>query len=67
LESKSNGSQLKDAVALQVFTLEKPVTLLANGNLHGALNFRPIVLWPLGNHALNIAGAAQIQLLGIAF
>jgi hypothetical protein len=45
LETKSNRSQLKDAVALQMFALENLVILLANGNLHEALYFLPIVLW----------------------
>jgi hypothetical protein len=39
LEPKSNGSHLKDAIALQVFTLENLVTLLANDNLHEGLSF----------------------------
>jgi hypothetical protein len=44
LEPKSNGSQLKDAITLQVLTRENFVTLLANDDLHEALYLLPIVL-----------------------
>jgi hypothetical protein len=67
LEPKSNGSQLKDAVALPVFRLENLVTLLANGNLHKALYFLSIVLWQVVNQALNITREGRIRFLGIVF
>jgi hypothetical protein len=67
LEPKYNGSQLKDAAALQVFTLENRVALLANGNLHEALYFLSIVVWRVTNHSLNITREGRIRLLGIAF
>jgi hypothetical protein len=67
LKPKSNGSQSKDAVALQVFTLEHLVTLLTNGNLHEALYFLPIVLWRVANQVLNITRERRIRFFGIAF
>jgi hypothetical protein len=67
LKPKSNGAQLKDAIALRVFTLENVVTLLMNNKLQEALYFLPIVLWRVANQALNVTREARVKLLGTAF
>jgi hypothetical protein len=54
LKPKTKGAQLKDAIALQVFTRENLVTLLTHGKIQGALYFLPVVLWRVANQALNV-------------
>jgi hypothetical protein len=67
LEHKSPGSQLKDSIALRVFSLENLVNLLSKGMFHAALSFMPIVLWRVVNQAVNIKRRSRIQLLDYAF
>jgi hypothetical protein len=67
LKPKSKGGQLKDAIALRVFTLENFVTLLMHGKIQEALYFMPIVLWRVANQALNVTREARLKLFGIAY
>jgi hypothetical protein len=67
LKPKSNGAQLKDAVALRVFTLENLFTLITHNLIHEALYFLPIVFWRVANQAMNITRDARISLLDVSF
>jgi hypothetical protein len=67
LKPKSKGSQLKDAIALRVFTLENLITFLVHARLHEALYFLAVVLWRVANQAVNVTRQARIHLLGVAF
>jgi hypothetical protein len=60
-------AQLKDALAMNVFTLRNLNSLLHQGHLNAALYFLPIVLWRVANQALNITRESRIRLLASAF
>jgi hypothetical protein len=67
VQPKSPSAQLKDAIALQVFTFENLVVLLATSHLQAALYFMPICLWRLAIQALNVTREMRFRLLNIAF
>jgi hypothetical protein len=54
LNPRTKGVQLKDAVALQVFTRENLMMLLMRGKIQGTLYFLPAVVWRVANQALNV-------------
>jgi hypothetical protein len=67
LESRSNGSQLKDLIAPRVFTLHNLVTLLINDMIHEAFYFLPIVFWRVTNQGLNITRNTGLIFLETVF
>jgi hypothetical protein len=67
LKPKSPADQLKDSVALRVFTFDNLVTLLAGGHLHEALYFMPITLWRLAIQGLNMTRGMRFRVINVAF
>jgi hypothetical protein len=67
LDPKSPGSQLKDSLALRVFTLENLAKLVGSNSTIAAIYFLPVVLWRLANQAVNITRDGRLHLLDIAF
>jgi hypothetical protein len=61
------NAQLKDSIALNLFTLRNVSKLYANGKFHAGMYFLPIVLWRLAIQALNITREMRVQLLKAAF
>jgi hypothetical protein len=67
LDAKSPGSQLKDAIAMRVFTIENLTLLLQHENINAALYFLPIVCWRVVNQSINMQRDDRLKLLGVAF
>jgi hypothetical protein len=67
LKPNNLGSQLKDSVALNLFTASNALLLLEHENYQAAIYFLPIVFWRLAIQGLNITIRTRIQLLKAAF
>jgi hypothetical protein len=67
LSKKGDGSQLSDAVALRVFTIDHLTKLVEMGDILAAFYFFPVTLWRTFTHATNLTRAARIRLAEIAF
>jgi hypothetical protein len=67
LNPKSPGSQLKDAIAMRVFTIENLTLLLQHEEINAALYFLPIVCWRVVNQAINMRRDDRLTLLNVAF
>jgi hypothetical protein len=60
-------AQLKDALAMNMFTLSNLITLLEQGHVNAVLFFMPIVLWRVAIQAINITRDSRVRLLAAAF
>jgi hypothetical protein len=67
LNVRTGGAQLKDSVALAVFTLKNLTILLFNEEYEAALYFLPAVCWRVAQQAINLSRNGRLKMLEIAF